>query len=158
MGYILDSSVLIYMLESFPRKASKDLWNLFEQSCETKETISVNEAKKMLENYELAEPTSHDWLKDKSHIFQKITQKDAEIITNIVERGHFDKYVDSEEFIRKLPYSLPFTVSKAIAENLTLVVDKKSREFEFTKKICENFGILVIETQDYLVQLLENTI
>ena len=91
---------------------------MFEQSCETKETIAVNEAKKMLENYELAEPTSHDWLKDYSHIFKKITQKDVGIINNIVEKKHFDKYVDSEEFIRKLPYSLPFTISKAIAENL----------------------------------------
>ena len=157
MEYILDSSVLIYMLESFPRKASKDLWNLFEHSCETDETISVNEAKKMLENHELTELLSHDWLKDNSYIFKKITQKDANIIKNVVGKGYFDEYSNSEKFMRKLPYSLPFTISKAIAENLTLVVDKKSKEFEFIKKIGEDLGIRVIETQDYLVQLLENT-
>ena len=153
MKYILDSSAVLYMLESFPRVASDELWCRFEKSCNNKETISVAETIKLLEETELTDKESSIWIKENQSIFEKANQKEAEIIGKLVTKGIFDFYNRSEDIVRKLPFSIPFMIAKAIKTERTVVVYKKCKDKYKIEEICKKLKINCIGVEDYLMEI-----
>lgn len=153
--YILDSSAIQYMLESFPHKLIEDIWREFELQCNNGFTISDRETKKMLD-HELAELDSIEWVNNNTGMFKSLTQKESEKLGELVKEGVFDFYNNSHELARKLPVAIPFLISMAINQKRLLVIHKGSKDKQKVFEICNKKVINCINVEDYLLALKKN--
>ena len=152
MKYILDESAIYYMLETFPRKTIPKLYNLFCEKCQNGEIICEKETKKSLESL-LEEEISLQWLDENGKIFRNITQKEANILGELVEAGIFEFISKSGAFIRNVPVSMPFIFAVAISDNRTVVMDKKSKDYTIAKRLCYEQGIDFMDVDDFLSEI-----
>lgn len=149
MKYIFTDSALLYMLESFPRKAVPDLFDSFCQKCDSGDIVCDRETKRSLDDL-LEEETSFDWIKDHSKMFLTITQKESIILGDLVNEKLFDFYNKSKCFERNIPVALPFVIAIAIDEFRTIVVDKKSKDYQTIRSICKKKNIDLLVIDDFL--------
>ncbi|MCH5345161.1 MAG: DUF4411 family protein [Acetatifactor sp.] len=152
MEYILDESVIYYMLETFPRKTIPKLYNLFCEKCSNGEIICDKETKKRLESL-LEEETSLQWLDENGKMFRNITQKEANILGELVDAGIFEFISRSGAFIRNIPVAMPFIFAIAISDNRTVVMDKKSKDYTIVKHLCNEREIGFMDVDDFLSEI-----
>lgn len=152
MGYIFDDSALVYMLETFPRKAVPNLFATFCDKCTNGDVICEKETRKSLDNL-LEEEFSFEWLKENNKLFRSITQKESKILGELIDRKLFEFVNKSKSFTRNIPITIPFVLAIAINEDRTIVVDKKSRNYDTIKKLCEKTDAEFIEIDDFLSQI-----
>lgn len=152
MKYILVDSALLYMLESFPRKAVPNLYNSFCDKCDVGEIICEKESKKSMDNL-LEEETSFEWMKEHSKMFRPITQKESKILGGLVSEGVFDFVNKTNAFERNIPVTIPFVFAIAISEERVIVADKKSRDYSIISSLCKKKDIKLMEIDDFLSKI-----
>ncbi len=152
MGYILVDSALLYMLESFPRKAVPELFNAFCDKCDGEEIICEKETKKSLENL-LEEESSFEWIKEHNKLFRAINQKESALLGELVKEGLFSLESKSSKIQRNIPITIPFVLTIAIHEERTVVVDKKATEWQRISKLCHKKGVNLLAIDDFLAQI-----
>ncbi|MCM1326015.1 MAG: hypothetical protein NC094_08365 [Bacteroidales bacterium] len=152
MKYILDESAIYYMLETFPRKTIRNIFDLFCRKCKTGEIISDKETKKRLESL-LEEEFSFQWIEENAKMFRSITQGESLILGELVDKGRFEFVSKSGNFIRNIPIALPFIFSIALHENRIIVMDKKCKDFAIAKSICEEEEITLLDVDNFLSKI-----
>ena len=152
MDYILDSYALQYLLESFPKKLMMEVWNIFENACNSGNCSSDKEAFNELE-FLLTELASTEWLKENKRMFKPLTEKESIVLGELMKKGEFSFYKDSSEFIRQMPVSAPFLIAKAIAQKKTFVIHKSNRYKSYLEKVCKKHKVPIIEVEDFLMDL-----
>lgn len=152
MKYILMDSALLYMLETFPRKAVPMLYNIFCDKCDDGDIICERESKRSMDNL-LEEESSFVWIKEHNKLFRAITQKESKILGELVDEGVFDFVNKSRTFERNIPVTIPFVVAIAINETRTIVADKKSKDYLILQSICKKKNINILEIDDFLSQI-----
>lgn len=152
MKYILMDSALLYMLETFPRKAVPELYNIFCDKCDNGNIICERESKKSMDNL-LEEEASFAWMKEHNKVFRAITQKESKILGELIDEGVFDFVNKSRTFERNIPVTIPFVIAIAINEARTIVADKKSKDYLTLQSICKKKNISILEIDDFLSQI-----
>ena len=150
--YILDSTAISYILESFPRKLMEEVWFKFEEQCEDAYVITDRETKKALDR-ELTENESIEWISKHSEMFKPITQKEAEQLGKLVKESTFDFYNSSPALVRRLPEATPFIISMAIEQGRILVMHKTCKDKKKVQQICADNGITYIDVEEYLIKV-----
>lgn len=151
-GYVLDSTALLYMLESFPRFIATDIWSKFLEQCECGSTVSSRETKKIVEK-DSKELVTEDWLKKHSKIFKPIGEDESLIMGEYIDEQIFIFWQNKDNFIRNLPASIPFIIVMAKHGNKTVVIHKHSKDEAKIKDICKKKKIECITVEDYLLRI-----
>ncbi len=152
MKYILVDSALLYMLESFPKKAVPTLFETFCEKCNGEEIVCEKETKRNMENI-LEEESSFEWIKEHNRLFRPINQKGSAILGKLVDEKLFVFENESGEIQRNIPITIPFVIAIAIQENRTVVADRKSVEWQRISKLCQKKGINLLTIDDFLAQI-----
>lgn len=153
MRYIFDDSALHYMLERFPNKAVPGLYNEFINACNKGDIIADKETKKRLENTILEEMDSYTWLEEHKKMFREINEQEAMVLGELVQNDAFKILPMSMEIFRNIPIAIPFIISIAKNEGRIVVVDRKSKDCEVIRKICELSKVPFMLLEDCLVEL-----
>ncbi|MDE7341677.1 MAG: DUF4411 family protein [Lachnospiraceae bacterium] len=152
MKYILDDSALFYMLEQFPIKAVPELYKQFIKACNEGDIIAERETRKRLEGL-LEYTDSYIWLDEHKKMFREISQKESVILGELVQKDVFKILPLSMEMLRNIPIAIPFIIAIAKNENRVVVVDKKSRDCELIRKVCELSAVSFMILDDCLAEL-----
>lgn len=153
MRYIFDDSALHYMLERFPHKAVPGLYNKFIDACNKGDIIAEKETRKRLESTILEEMDSYTWLEEHKKMFRAINEQEALILGEFIQKDAFKILPMSMEIFRNIPIAIPFVISIAKNEGRVVVVDRKSKDCEVVRKICEMSNVSFMLLEDCLVEL-----
>ncbi|MBR1533923.1 MAG: DUF4411 family protein [Ruminococcus sp.] len=155
MKYILESSSFSYLLDQFPKKVMPHIWERFEILCSNESVVSEREVKRELEN-ELNNSDSLDWVHDHLHVFKTLTQKEAEVLGQLMQKNMFSAFERSDRLnIRKLPESIPFVVARAKHNLYTIVYREGSRNEDILKHVCRKNDLKLIEVETFLQNCLK---
>jgi len=154
MRCVFDHYALLYMLEQFPRNIASELWESFNDWCKDGTIISQREAKKCLEN-EAVEIASLEWSKRYSSLFKPISEDEAVLIGEIMDRHEFDFFDNQRLAERRMPEAIPFILCMAKRQDRYYVYRKNTNDdfFNKIKKICSKYEIECIEVEECLLTL-----
>jgi len=152
--YIFDHYALLYMIEEFPRIIAQNHWKSFECFCLDGTIISQKEAQKSMDNT-AKEPASLDWSKNHAALFLQINGEEAQVLGEMMKKKEFDFFDKPQLVIRRTPEAIPFILCMAKVQK-RIYVYRKSTNLEFLPrimKICNQYGIAIMETQEWLTKI-----
>ena len=149
--FILDSSALKYLLESFPRKAMSEMWGNIEKNFITRIKSSCETEKILIR--ELYEVENIEYLNNYKDMFIKLDNNIAKELVELLNSDLFKNYEKDNKDdlnIRRLTNDIPFLVAIAKTSNYILVYRKTNMINNYLNKIINSNIIKCIEIEDML--------
>lgn len=148
MIYVFDSNTLINIFNHYYPKRFPSFWDNFNNMISRQKIISVQEAKRELEN---KKDSLSNWAKNHSNLFSKPNNEELRFITEIFKIKHFRILIEKKQQYIEGPIADPFIIAKAkIINGCVVTEEKKTENAAKIPNVCNYFKIPCLNLKEFM--------
>lgn len=152
MIYVFDTNSLSNIIKNYYRDSFPSFWEKFDEMIDTKNVISVREAKFELE-IKFDKNTVKLLKKHNVDFFEDPTVEELAFVTEIYSIPHFQQNLDRKKLLQGGYFADPFIIAKARLKKAVVVTEESCpKNGSRIPNICDHFNIKRKNLQQFLVQ------